>query len=127
MKLSELQTPDEVLEEEMVDPTFRREWERTALARAVALDVIRYRASHNLSQRGLAEVLGWKPAQVARLEQATHSPSVETLLHLARRLGLHFAVSIGPAEAPSGVRTRKSDVVQEINDGEGTRLLVTAG
>jgi len=127
MKLSELQALDQVLEEELADPALRREWERTALARAVALDVIRYRASHGLSQRGLAEALGWKPAQVARLEQASHSPSIETLLHLARRLGLRFAVSIGPTEAPSGVRAKKSDVVQEINDDEGTRLLVAAG
>ncbi len=127
MKLSQLQMLDEVLEEELADPAFRREWERTALARAVAIDVIRYRASHELSQRAFAEVLGWKPAQVARLEQATHSPSIETLLHLSRRLGLRFAVSIGPAEAPSGLRTRKSDVIQDIEDDEGTRLLVAAG
>ena len=127
MRLSELQSIDGVLEEELRDPAFRREWERTALARAVAIDVIRHRASRGLSQRALAEVLEWKPAQVARLEQANHSPSIETLLHLSRRLGLHFAVSIGPAEAPSGLRTKKSDVIQDIEDDEGTRFLVAAG
>jgi hypothetical protein len=40
-------------------PKFRAEWERTALARAVAEAVIRYRAEHGLSQTALARVLGW--------------------------------------------------------------------
>ena len=101
--------------------------QRTALARAVALDVIRYRSVHGLSQRSLAAVLGWKPAQVGRLELGEHTPSIDTLLHLSRRLGLRFAVSIGPAGQPPGVRARKTDVVQEVSDDEGTRLLVAAG
>lgn len=127
MKLSELPTVDDVLEQEMRDPEFRREWERTALARAVALGVIRYRSKESLSQRKLAEVLGWKPAQVARLEQGERTPSMDTLLHLARRLGLRFAISIGPAELPPGVRAKKTDVVQDVSDDQGTRLLVAAG
>lgn len=127
MKISNLPTLDEVLDEELADPAFRREWERTALARAVALDVVRYRSTNELSQRKLAELLGWKPAQVARLEQGEHSPSIETLLHLSRSLGLRFAMSIGPTNDTSGLRTRKTDVVQEIDDGQGTRLLVSAG
>jgi hypothetical protein len=49
------------------DPEFRLEWERSALARVVALVVVGYRAKHKLSQRKLAELLGWKPSQVARL------------------------------------------------------------
>jgi len=127
MKISKMPTLDEVLNEELKDPEFRREWERTALARAVAVDVVRYRSTNKLSQRKLAERLGWKPAQVARLEQGAHSPSIETLLHLSRRLGLRFALSIGPTNDTSGLRTRKTDVVQEINDDEGTRILVSAG
>lgn len=127
MKLSELPTVDAVLEEELRDPEFRREWERTALARAVALGVIRHRARGGLSQRKLAEVLDWKPAQVARLEQGEHTPSIDTLLHLSRRLGLRFALSIGPAERSPGVRTKKDDVVQDVSDDEGTRVLASAG
>jgi len=127
MKLSELPTVDDVLDQEMHDPEFRREWERTALARAVALGVIRYRSKEGLSQRKLAEILGWKPAQVGRLEQGERTPSMDTLLHLSRRLGLRFAISIGPSEQPPGVRAKKTDVVQDVSDDEGTRFLVTAG
>jgi ribosome-binding protein aMBF1 (putative translation factor) len=127
MKLSKLPTLDEVLEEELRDPEFRREWERSALARAVALGVIRYRSREGIAQRKLAEILGWKPAQVARVEQGEHTPSIDTLLHLSRRLGLRFALSIGPTEQPPAVRAKKTDVVQDVSDDEGTRLLATAG
>jgi hypothetical protein len=45
---------NEVLEDQLKDPEFREIWERTALARAVALRVAAYRAEHNLSQAALA-------------------------------------------------------------------------
>ena len=55
MKLSDLPTHEEVLAEHLdADPEYRREWERTALARAVAVKLIAYRAEHDLSQTALA-------------------------------------------------------------------------
>jgi ribosome-binding protein aMBF1 (putative translation factor) len=86
----------EVLEEMLQDPEFRAEWERTALARAVAEAVIRYRAEHGLSQTGLARLLGWRQPVVARLEAAEHNPTLDTLLVLARTLGLRVQVEVGP-------------------------------
>ncbi len=65
----------EVLAEMLQDPQFRAEWERTALARAVAEAVIRYRAEHGLSQTGLAGLLGWRQP---------------------RALGLRVHVEVGP-------------------------------
>jgi len=86
----------EVLAEMLQDPQFRAEWERTALARAVAEAVIRYRSKHGLSQTGLAALLGWRQPVVARLEAAEHNPSMDTLLTLARALGLRVHVDVGP-------------------------------
>jgi ribosome-binding protein aMBF1 (putative translation factor) len=86
----------DVLAEMLQDPEFRAEWERTALARAVAEAVIRYRAEHGLSQTALAGLLGWRQPVVARLEAAEHNPSMDTLLTLARTLGLRFHVDVGP-------------------------------
>jgi ribosome-binding protein aMBF1 (putative translation factor) len=86
----------EVLEEMLRDPAFRAEWERAALARAVAEAVIRYRAEHRLSQTALARLLGWRQPVVARLEAAEHNPSMDTLLTLARMLGLRVQVDVGP-------------------------------
>lgn len=86
----------QVLEEMLQDPVFRAEWERTALARAVAEAVIGYRAEHGLSQTGLARLLGWSQPVVARLEAAEHNPTMDTLLALARALGLRVHVDVGP-------------------------------
>jgi ribosome-binding protein aMBF1 (putative translation factor) len=86
----------EVLREMLRDPAFRAEWERTALARAVAEAVIRYRVEHGLSQTALGRLLGWSQPVVARLEAAEHNPSMETLLILARALGLRVQVDVGP-------------------------------
>jgi ribosome-binding protein aMBF1 (putative translation factor) len=86
----------QVLEEMLQDPAFRAEWERTALARAVAEAVIRYRAEHGLSQTALARLLGWSQPVVARLEAAGHNPTMDTLLTLARTLGWRVQVDVGP-------------------------------
>ena len=86
----------EVLAEMLQDPAFRAEWERTALARAVAEAVIRYRAEHRLSQSALARLLSCRQPVVARLEAAEHNPSMDTLLTLARKLGLRVHVDVGP-------------------------------
>ncbi|MGH3505133.1 MAG: helix-turn-helix transcriptional regulator [Nocardioidaceae bacterium] len=86
----------EVLEEMLQDPQFREEWERTALARAVAEAVVRYRAERGLTQTGLARLLGCSQPVVARLEAAEHNPSMDTLLTLSRRLGLRVHVDVAP-------------------------------
>lgn len=53
-----------VLDEQLRDPALREQWERTAVARAVAIAIIRYRVEHGLSQKQLAERLGWKQSAV---------------------------------------------------------------
>jgi ribosome-binding protein aMBF1 (putative translation factor) len=54
VKLSDLRSSEDSLSEALRDEGFRREWERTALARAVAIRLVEYRAEHGLSQRALA-------------------------------------------------------------------------
>lgn len=115
----------EVLERQLQDPETREHWERTALARAAANAVVRYRTEHGMSQRALAEMLGWKPSQVARLELGEHNPGMDTLTHLAQRLGLRFTMEIGPAAGRS--RGRRGDAVEEITTSGGGHILVRAG
>ena len=44
MKLSDLKSADQVIEEQRSqDPEFREEWDRTAFARRVAVIVVQYR------------------------------------------------------------------------------------
>jgi hypothetical protein len=46
LKLSQLQTNDEVLAEELRDPTFRAEWIRLTLAHSVGRWALHYRVKH---------------------------------------------------------------------------------
>jgi DNA-binding XRE family transcriptional regulator len=96
MKLTELKTHDQVLRESLEDPEFRREWDRTALARAVATRLVQYRAKHGLSQSGLARALGMQQPAIARLEAGDHNPSLDTLWRLSQGLKLRFHIDITP-------------------------------
>jgi DNA-binding XRE family transcriptional regulator len=106
--LSELPSHEEVLEEDLKDPRFRAEWERTALARAVALLVLRYRSEHELSQTALAKRLGVSQPAVARLEASDHNPTIETLIRLASVLDLELAVDIAPNSRPARLVNEKA-------------------
>lgn len=118
-----LKTSAEVHRKLMRDPEFREEWERTALGRAVAIAIVRYRAEHDLSQSELAAILGMKQPAVARIELGEHNPSWETLFRLAEGLGLAFAIDIGP----KGKRRLplKGDVVRERVNGTRGRIVVS--
>jgi transcriptional regulator with XRE-family HTH domain len=101
MSLSEMKTTAELIaEQQNTDPRFRAEWERTALARAVAVAIVSYRAQHDLSQRDLAERLGMKQPQVARLELGEVNPSIETLMRVSGRLGIEFTIDVRPSASP---------------------------
>lgn len=94
MRLSDMKTAGEVLAEDLQDPEFREEWERTALAREVANRVVAYRAEHNLSQEALGRLLGISQPAVARIEAGEHEPSLLRLKQLSRCLDMEFHIDI---------------------------------
>ena len=100
MKLTDLKTSEQVLAAELRDPDFKHEWDRTALARAVALKVLTYRTEHTLSQRDLAKELGMTQPQLARLEAGEHNPTIDTLARLAQTLNIEFAIDVHPHQRP---------------------------
>jgi transcriptional regulator with XRE-family HTH domain len=97
-----------VAEQELADPQFREDWERLAVARAVAATVIAYRSDHDLSQRDLAKQLDVPQPQVARLETGECEPSHKTLMRLASRLGLEFSISITAADREPKLLTKRA-------------------
>ncbi len=104
-----MRTNDELIAEQLrTDPEFRAEWERTALARAVAVAIVRYRTEHDLSQRELAQRLCMKQPQVARLELGEVNPSMDTLMRVSSRLGIEFTIDVRPAGAPARNMTRRA-------------------
>ena len=109
MKLSEVKSNDELVAERLrADPEFRAGWERTALARAVAIAVVRYRTNNDLSQRDLARRLGMKQPQVARLELGEVNPNMDTLMRLASQLNIEFTIDVRPAGKPARNMTRRA-------------------
>ena len=131
MPKSHLRTTKEIREEHLQnDPIFREYWERTALARAVALAVVGYRLEHGLTQTKLSEKLGVHQPHVSRLELGEHNPSFEMLQRISRELGLRFIVQIGPSdeEAPESALTLPKGVtiIEDVTTA-GSRLLIAAG
>lgn len=109
MKLSDLKTNEQLIDEQLrEDPEFRAEWERTALARAVALQVIRYRSENGISQRKLAELLGMKQPQVARLERGDSSPTLDTLLRIVPVLDIELSIDIAPPRRKRELVTKRA-------------------
>ena len=91
---------DDVLARQVKDPAFRAEREVNSLARAVAIEVVKYRAEHELSQSAFAKQLGVSQPVVARLERGDHAPTWDTLGRLARTMEVEFLVEVHPTEGP---------------------------
>jgi transcriptional regulator with XRE-family HTH domain len=104
-KQPQMKTFGEFVAEDLAsDHEFREEWERLAVARAVASKVIGYRADHGIAQRQLAEELGLPQPQVARLESGEYDPSDETLARLSSVLGMTFTKTFAPAHREQELR-----------------------
>jgi transcriptional regulator with XRE-family HTH domain len=116
----------EMLAEQLKDPDFREEWERTAVARAVAIQIIRYRAEQGLSQTALARRLGVSQSVVGRLELGEHEPKISTLRRLSQVLGLRFGLDIHPTGQPP-LTTPTADASVERFTSNGVELLISAG
>ncbi|MDR8018554.1 helix-turn-helix domain-containing protein [Nesterenkonia aerolata] len=110
MRLSDLKSHDEVVRERRaVDPAYAAEADRLRLAGAVSVVVVRHRAEQGLSQTGLAKVLGWTQARVARLERGDVIPSMRTLEPLARAGILEVHLTRDGAAVEQLVECKRSD------------------
>jgi predicted transcriptional regulator len=115
-----------VAEEMNRDVEFREEWERIALARLVAAQLIKYRAANRLSQQALAERLGKKQPYVARLESGESNPDLETLVNISRALGIEFVIDIAPAAKAPRLITKKVAAEHATKRKDGVSVVVAA-
>lgn len=128
MKLSEMRSGREALDEQLADPEFAAEWQRTALGRAVAIQVVRYRAEYELSQSELARQLGMRQPQVARIEAGDHTPTIETLLRLAAGLGIEIAIDVRPAGRAAGLLSvDAAHTAETVDSGDAALSVVAVG
>jgi DNA-binding XRE family transcriptional regulator len=130
MAQTHLRCTAEIREEQLRQgPEFRVHWERTALARALALAVIGYGVKHHLTQSQLAAKLEVRQPQVARSEMGEYTPSLEMLQRLARRPGLRFTVEVAPRWQRGPGERRDAPPCVEVEDvtADGSRILVATG
>lgn len=81
------------------DQEFAEAWERLAVARLVAAQLIRYRSAHRLSQRALAAELGVSQPRVVELESGEMNPTLDTLVKVSAATGTEIAIDIAPLGA----------------------------
>ncbi len=117
---------EEVLAEDLRDPAFRATWERTAVARWLAVEVAHYRAQHGLSQRQLAERLGVHQSDVARMELGEHNPSVERLIRVASGLGIELLIDIRPKGRQAKLPKKRALTVPSFTVGDCEIVMATA-
>ncbi len=124
-----LPTAGSVIADELADDrAFRAEWQRLAFARHVAVQLIRYRSEHGLSQGELAERLEISQPRVAKLESGEHNPRIETVIDITRKTRIEFAFDTAPASAAPKLLTKagKEQVAEEF-DGVIVRVASSAG
>lgn len=121
-----MKTFEQLLKDRLKDPKFRENWERTALARAVAIEVVKYRSQHGLSQSALARRLGVSHAVVWRLELGEHEPKIATLRKLSQVLGLRFIIDIHPESLADNGTGHDDETVERVTSN-GVELVVRAG
>lgn len=128
MKLNELPTTEDLLAEQLRDPEFRVQWERTALARAVAVAVVSRRVEREMSQRDVARALDMTQPQVARLERGDVNPTMDTLMRVAAGLGMEFTIDVRPASSSALLMTRdaQTDNIVGVLRTDRAELLVAA-
>ncbi|PZC43275.1 MAG: Transcriptional regulator, contains XRE-family HTH domain [Chloroflexi bacterium] len=70
----------------------REEVERLSPRHRVIAEVVKTRASRKLTQTALAERLGVPQHHISRMESGAHTPTIETLDHVARAMGCRMEV-----------------------------------
>jgi ribosome-binding protein aMBF1 (putative translation factor) len=126
MNIDQLIPDEQVLAEDLRDPEFRAIWERTAVARWLAVEVAHHRAVHGLSQGQLAKHLGVHQSDVARMELGEHNPSLERLIRVAKGLELELMIDIRPKDKAAKLPKKRALEATSYESGGCEIVLATA-
>jgi ribosome-binding protein aMBF1 (putative translation factor) len=83
------------LKQQLKDPKFKREWEKSEPAYQATRELIKARIEKQFSQRQLAKAARTTQTVVSRIENMTVSPSVGLLSRLATSLGKKLEIRFG--------------------------------
>ncbi|MBR5048321.1 MAG: helix-turn-helix transcriptional regulator [Erysipelotrichaceae bacterium] len=77
----------DILNEDLKDPEFRKEWEALQPEYQIIKAMIEARATTGMTQKELSERTGIAQSDISKLENGTANPSIRTLQRLAEGLG----------------------------------------
>ena len=86
----------ESLNEQLLDPEFKKEWDALEPEFQVMKAMIDARQQKHITQKELAEITGIAQADISRLENGNANPSLNTLKRLAEGLGMAIKVEFVP-------------------------------
>lgn len=86
----------ELLNEQLQDETFKKEWEDIQPELDVIRAMVNARISQNLTQKELAKRTGINQADISKLENGTRNPSLKLLKRLAAGMGMALKIEFIP-------------------------------
>lgn len=86
----------DLLNEQLKDPEFKKEWDNIQPEMDVIRAMIDNRIAQNLTQKELAERTGINQADISKLENGTRNPSLKMLKRLAAGMGMALKIEFVP-------------------------------
>ena len=78
---------DKYLKEQMKNPTFKKEWDKSEMEYQLMMMVLKARNEQKLTQSELAQRPGTRQSNISRIEKGQAMPSIATLCKIAHGLG----------------------------------------
>ena len=91
-KGAKMTTLDKFVEDQLMDPKFREEYDALEPEFTVMQAMIDARKKQGITQKELSALTGISQADISRLEHGTGNPSIRTLQRVAK--ALHMALKI---------------------------------
>ena len=88
----------ELLQEQLKDPDFKKEWDDIQPEMDVIRAMIDARIEQNLTQKELVARTGIDQADISKLENGTRNPSLKLLKKLASGLGMQLKIEFVPMQ-----------------------------
>jgi len=97
-----MRTFDDMLNEQLKDINFRKEYEDIQPEMDVIRAIVDARTAQNLTQKELSKRTGINQADISKLENGTRNPTVSLLKRLAEGMGMELRIQFIPKNNISG-------------------------
>ena len=89
---------EDLLQEQMLDPEFKAEYEALEPEFAIIQAIIDARKSSGITQKQLSEKTGIAQADISKLENGNANPSLKTMQRLASGMNMKLKVEFVPSK-----------------------------